>query len=90
MPINWDYKRSKRFTDDRPPEWPLGVRGISQQGLDFLGVNERTGELYWDGKQVLTRTKLRLGWFTGLMAFFIGIGALGAFLVALMDLLHNW
>jgi hypothetical protein len=90
MPIDWNYKRSKRFTDDRPTEWPQGVRGISQQGLDLLGIHEQTGKLFWDGKELVTRTRLRLGWFGGLMAFFTGVGALGAFLVALADLMHRW
>ncbi len=85
MPVDWNYKRSKRFNDERPPEWPHGVRGISSQGLDLLGIHEQTGKLYWDGKEVVTRTKPRFGWFIVLMAFFTGIGTLGAFVVALVD-----
>jgi hypothetical protein len=49
---------------DRPPTgWPDSVLGISQEGLALFGINEKTGKLYWDGKEVVTRNTFRLDTF---------------------------
>ena len=34
-----------------------GVRGVSIDELDRLGINEKTGRLYWDGDEVVMRTE---------------------------------
>ena len=38
----------------RPEDWPPGVRGISLDELDALGV-DAAGALYWHGKSVAIR-----------------------------------
>jgi hypothetical protein len=41
-----------------PPGWPKNVRTISMNGLDHLGVDIKTNELYWDGQKIVTEKKL--------------------------------
>ena len=38
----------------------MAVRTISQDELDKFGIDETTGRLYFDGKEVVTRTELSL------------------------------
>ncbi|MER9816501.1 hypothetical protein [Mesorhizobium sp. M0129] len=57
--IDWDEIRKYRHvTEPSPPTWPQGVRAISLNGVGLLGVHESTGELYWDGQQVVTARRL--------------------------------
>jgi len=39
--------------------WPVGVRPISVDGLDALGVGN-DGRIYWDGKVIVTEKRLTL------------------------------
>jgi hypothetical protein len=55
---DWRNIRTYKISNDRPDDWPDGVRAISQQGLALFGIKEATGELYWDGKRVMTRGAL--------------------------------
>ncbi len=62
--MDWDHIRKKRFANDQPPsDWPEGVRGISLEGLNLLGVDEKYNKLHWDGKEVVLRTMFRLATF---------------------------
>jgi len=58
--IDWSRVQAKKISNERPDGWPEGVRAISQDGLTLFGVEEGTGELFWDGKRVETRTRLSL------------------------------
>jgi hypothetical protein len=58
--MDWAQLRSSWMSKERPPEWPEGVFGISLEGASLLGIHEKTGKLYWDGKEVVTHTTLRL------------------------------
>src|SRR5215831_10063932 len=58
---DWKNIRAHKISTERPDDWPQGVRAITQQGLVLFGINEATGQLYWDGSQVRTRNLLRLG-----------------------------
>lgn len=66
---------------DTPPGWPSGVRPISADGLDLIGV-DGAGMLYWDGKPVEVRRRLDLsGWekaFAIVVGFFTILGGVGA------------
>ena len=79
--IDWQHIRSTRFCDDRPPDWPEGVFGISLNGTNLLGVHEQNNKLYWDGKEIVTRNTIRLGDFERWMAFLTTFGVVGTFLV---------
>ena len=41
------------------PGWPSGVKPISIDGLDALGVSD-DGYIYWDGKRIVTEKRLTL------------------------------
>jgi hypothetical protein len=62
--MDWDRVRKNRFAKDQPPsDWPEGVCGISLEGLNLLGVDEKSNNPYWDGKEVVLRTIFRLATF---------------------------
>lgn len=58
--IDWDHTRQFALVKDgkTPPTWPPDVKGISTNGLNLLGINQRTRELYWDGEKLVTERKL--------------------------------
>jgi hypothetical protein len=59
-PAIWEAIRIARWSDlTAPPSWPTGVRPISMKGLGLLGIDERTGKLYWDGAEVATAVGLK-------------------------------
>ena len=78
---DWSHIRAYKISSERPNDWPQGVRGISQEGLSLLGINEATGQLYWDGSQIRTRNMLRLGTPERWIAGFAAAGAFGTFAV---------
>ena len=50
---------SQIHSDSTPPHgWPQNVKPISMNGLDHLGVDPKTNELYWDGQKIVTERKL--------------------------------
>jgi hypothetical protein len=63
--------------------WPKGVRPITIDQMDKLGVDPDSGALYWDRKEVVTRSVVRLGrtelWFAGIATF----STLGMLLLAI-------
>lgn len=59
--VDWTQIRARKHSLAAPPDWPPNVRAISLEGLSLLGIHEETGRLYWDGHEVITRTKIRLG-----------------------------
>lgn len=79
-----------KHSGTRKPEWPDGVYGISLGGLDHLGINQTTGKLYWDGKEIVTRSRVRLDtferWIAAMAAFgtvLAAIGSIGTFAVTI-------
>lgn len=68
--------------DATPPHWPRGVRLISIDAFGRMGVDENTGELYWDGKPVEMRRRLDLTrserWFALIVGAFTILGSIGA------------
>lgn len=67
---------------ERHPTWPEGVRVLSIDDADHLGVKDDTGELFWRGRPVQIRRQLTLSFWQKLGAFIVAaftiIGALGA------------
>jgi len=81
--LDWNLIRRFRFADaSTPPEWPQGVRAISLEGLQLLGLDNE-GRLFWDGKQLQTVT--RLGLFERALAALVAIGTLS---MAIFDVLR--
>ncbi|MGX9143138.1 hypothetical protein [Mesorhizobium sp. 128a] len=57
--IDWaEIRRNRHISEPSPPEWPAGVKAISIDGTTLLGIHKQTGELYWDGKALVTEKKL--------------------------------
>jgi hypothetical protein len=57
----WDDIRALRYSlNDPPPNWPSGVRPISQDGAALFGIDPASNKLYWDGKEVILRDRIRL------------------------------
>ena len=50
-----------KSTPEKPVDanWPPGVKGISFKELSLLGVDE-ANRLHWDGKPVITESRLGL------------------------------
>jgi hypothetical protein len=44
---------------ERPKHWPSGVTPVGIEDLDRLGINGRN-ELFWDGRRMITRSKVYL------------------------------
>jgi len=90
MAKTWQEIRAVRYSPmTPPPEWPDGVRPISIEGVSLFGINPETNKLYWDGKEVVVRDRVRLGNLERILAVFVAIGTFGAFIVELGNAL-NW
>ena len=48
--VDWTHIRAHKNSNERPADWPAGVRAISTEGLNLFGIKEATGQLYWDGR----------------------------------------
>jgi hypothetical protein len=79
-----------RFSNEgeTPAHWLEGVRSIAAQGLDFLGIHEQTGRLYWDGQELVTRVHLR--WFELILAILAAVGTFGMFVLELGRRAGGW
>jgi hypothetical protein len=90
MAKSWDDIRAVRYaTVAPPPGWPPDVRPISTDGVSLFGINPATNKLYWDGKEVVLRDRVRLDWPERILAVAVAIGTFGAFIVELGNAL-NW
>ena len=82
MAKTWDDIRAFRYsTMDPPPTWPSDVRPISQEGLALLGIDPATNKLFWDGKEVVVRSRVRLSRWQGFLVTLVACGTFGTFLV---------
>jgi hypothetical protein len=88
--IDWAQVRKTRFSSERPDEWPEGVFAVSLNGVTLLGIHEKTGKLFWDGKEVITRHRIRLGTFERWVAVIATAGTFGSFLVNFGRALEWW
>jgi hypothetical protein len=87
MTINWTSTRQHRFAPDSPPPtWPRDVLPISTEGLVLFGIQEGTGELYWDGKPVQLQRKIRRG---GLERIVIGVAALATIVLTSIEVFRT-
>ena len=90
MAKTWDEIRAVRYSPLTPPsEWPSNVRPISMEGVSLLGIDPATNKLYWDGKEVVVRDRLRLGGWANFLAILVAIGTFGTLVVELGNAL-NW
>jgi hypothetical protein len=80
--VDWTEVRANRFSTERPTDWPEGVFAVSIKGTGLIGVHEKSGKLFWDGKELVTRSKIRLG---TLELWLVGIAASGTFGTFIVD-----
>jgi hypothetical protein len=59
------------------PKLPDGIEEISWDNLRRLGI-DRDNHLYWDGRQVQTRSQMGFTFWQKAGAFLVVLGALGA------------
>jgi hypothetical protein len=91
MATNWNDIRAVRYSPlAPPPEWPSDVRPISMEGISLLGIDPATNKLYWDGREIVVRDRLRLGGWANFLAILVAIGAFGSFIVELGNALNWW
>jgi hypothetical protein len=82
MAKTWDDIRAIRFSKtDPPPDWPFGVRPISLEGLGLFGIVPATNKLFWDGREVVLRHRIRLSWWQGFLVIVAAFGTFRTFLV---------
>lgn len=79
--MDWDEVRKNRLSKDRPDDWPEGVWGISLKGVGLLGIHEKTGKVYWDGKEIVTKRSISLGTYERWAAGLAATGTFGTFVV---------
>jgi hypothetical protein len=85
----WEHTRRVKWSKFPPPSnWPAGVRPISQTGLALLGINERTGRLYWDGTELATKVGLKT--FERVLATIATGAAVGGFILSLGSTMGWW
>ena len=91
MAVDWNAVRALRYAPDRPPaDWPENVRPISDRGLGLLGIEPATNKLYWNGKEVVLRDRIRFDWPERLFGFLVAVGTFGYFFMELGKLLKWW
>jgi hypothetical protein len=89
MAVDLDAIRRLRLSEELPPEWPEGVYGVSMKGIGLLGIHEKSGKLR-DGREVVTRSAVRLGTFERWIACFAAAGTFGTFAVNAGGALGYW
>jgi hypothetical protein len=70
--------------------WPKDVKGISLGGLDHLGIHQKTGALYWDGQEVVTKRTIELNVYERFLATIAASATAGAFLLDLGETFGWW
>ena len=53
-----DHRNGRFSREPVPSHWPRNVRQLSLKGSALFGINEETGNLYWDGKLIQTTNRL--------------------------------
>jgi hypothetical protein len=90
MAKTWDEIRAVRYsTVAPPPGWPDSIRPISIDGVSLFGIDPTSNKLYWDGREIVVRDRVRLASLERILAVFVAIGTFGAFIVELGNAL-NW
>ncbi len=87
--MDWEQARQSMASKERPEDWPPGVYAIGG-GLAFLGIHEKTEKLYWDGKEIVTRSIIRLRGYELMLATIATTATVGMFIVSLGDAVGWW
>ena len=87
MSTNWEEIRDIVSTGERPNDWPEGVYSISMDTVSLLGVHHKNNKLYWDGKELVTKSVVRLRCYELILATLAAVGTFGSFAVVLWQAL---
>ena len=68
------------------PELPDGVRPITFDELNSLGVEDATGRLYWGARELQVKQVVSLRWYELFLATVASASAFGIFLLELLML----
>jgi hypothetical protein len=87
-----EEKRPPRHgaSQSRPAHWPDGVYLITVEGMGLMGVHEDTGQLFWDGKEIVTKQIVRLRGYEVFLATLAAIGTFGVFALESGKLVGWW
>jgi hypothetical protein len=88
MGADWASIRAHKLANERPEGWPEGVRAISLEGLRLFGIDERTGKLYWDGEEIVTKVGLKT--FERALALIATVSGFGIFVLQLGKAASWW
>lgn len=87
---DWNHIRAIKFSRESPSDWPPHVRAISQEGLALLGINTKTGKLYWDGTEIVLKRTLALTAIQQTFAILAAVGTFGSFVLLLGKAIKLW
>lgn len=65
-------------------KFPKGVRSITIDEMDNLGVEDTTGKLYWGANELQVKKVVSLRWYELTLATLASVSALGVFLLELL------
>jgi hypothetical protein len=76
-------------TAARPPGWPAGIRPISVDGLNHIGVGD-DGSLYWDGNPIQVARRFDLSLWQKIGAALTVLSALAAAGGSVASAIADW
>jgi hypothetical protein len=85
-----DRLRRRGASNERPDHWPPGVYQLSIDGMSLMGVHEDTGQLYWEGKEIVTKRVVSLRWYELTLLTLVAVGTIGYFFIELGRVLKWW
>ena len=75
-------------TKSGKPWWPAGIRSISLEGLDLLGVDDE-GAVYWNGNPLKVAKRLDLTFWQALGAVLVTASTVAMAAVEVLTYVHT-
>jgi hypothetical protein len=88
--IDWKNIRATKMSAESPPDWDKDIKGISLNGLTLFGVSQKTGNLYWDGKEIVVKKEVTLRTYELVLATCVTLATVGVFVVEAGRSLGLW
>jgi hypothetical protein len=93
--VTSNFEERQRDLEDVPPKradkstWPDGIRGISLDEMDALGVDKK-GLLYWHGKPIEIRKTVELRKWEFALALMVAVGTIVQATTSLFPFIPAW
>ncbi len=90
-----EHDNRKRELEDVPPKkvdkstWPRGVRGLSLDEMDALGV-DKDALIYWHGKPIQIRKTVELRNWEFALALIVAVGTMMQAVATLFPFIPVW